>query len=1349
MKRPLFFLVLWRFLKQAIKRSGRLGWYASSKLLRISVWLTLMTWCLLCVLVLCLRYYFLPNIETYRPELQQRLSSALGLNVEVKKMVANWDGLRPELTLIGVTMTEKNGTRALEIPRVKSVLSWASLPLRAPIFSSLQIESPGLEVVRTAEQKLRIGGISIDLNQPNHSAFGEWFLEQDEIIIRGAGLRYVDETRATENLPPLDFQSVTFVLRNRGQHHRFAFFATPPAALATPLDLRGDFRHRYFAQNKADWREWVGEAYVHFDYANWTALKPYVSLPIALDQAQGALRSWITVQHGELEDSVSDVALQNVSLRLRADLPSLELRQLHGRIQARQLQAKAGFFGHEIELENFRFTTQDGAHFLTDHLHERLMFKPDGTPEAGALKADVLDLASVAKLATHLPLPAYYRDWLLRFQPRGELRQLQLNWRGPPETPQDYALDTQFQALALKAQRTDPTKAPTAPHHFNLAWPGFENFTGSLRMTPQQGRLKLNASNSAVIFPGLFERERIALQRVVGQLNWRPTPAGYEFELLPLVLENTDAQGVFKGVYQSGRDAWVDLQGQLTRADARAVQHYLPLTVPQATRTWVKQAVQAGTSNEVRFEMKGPLQDWPYDRSRNGRFFIGAKIQAATLQPAPRWPVLENLYGHLIFEGNGLRAENVSAQLQGVRAQEGKVVLADFSAANSRVEINANLQGELGSYWQYLKASPLQEKLPAPWHALQATGPAKLALSLALPLDEVVKTQVRGELSFGNNDIRLNPAWPSLNRVNGRIEFNESGAAARNLSAIFLGGPVRLTSPIVTNKTANLSPGFQAQAEGNFNLSDAQVFSDAKALKAAKGNVRYSAKLKLSEGAVEAQFDSNLQGVALEFPAPLSKTANSNLPLQLRLKQAAQSEKMQSHFKLGDWQALLESQWDSTTKASKIQRAAIQLSATNSLPSLPTEGTTVQWQAPVFNLEAWHSLIDDKLSEADKKVPASGAIGGSLPLPITVNLKTEQLQIAGKNFNQFNARAFKRDATWAINLDSPQLQGSIAWRDAGSTTSAGRVVARFSRLAIPKSQASDWAELLDAAPLQDMPALNIEAENFELNDKLLGKLELVANNVQRAEAREWQLQKLAISHGDATFNATGNWSRVAASKQRLMQLDFNLDTPNAGKTLERLGMKNLLRGGATQLQGQIFWRGSPLAIDYPSLGGAFKLTAAKGQFLKVEPGVGRLIGVLSLQSIPKRLSLDFRDVFSEGFAFDAINASVQLQNGVASTHDFKMRGLNATVLMEGSANVAQETQNLRVLVLPEINAAGASVMYALLANPAIGLGTFLAQMVLREPLAKAFSYEYQVTGSWDDPQVSKAEKNTPRPVAEK
>ena len=90
-----------------------------------------------------------------------------------------------------------------------------------------------------------------------------------------------------------------------------------------------------------------------------------------------------------------------------------------------------------------------------------------------------------------------------------------------------------------------------------------------------------------------------------------------------------------------------------------------------------------------------------------------------------------------------------------------------------------------------------------------------------------------------------------------------------------------------------------------------------------------------------------------------------------------------------------------------------------------------------------------------------------------------------------------------------------------------------------------------------------------------------------------------------------------------------------------------------------------------------------------------------------------------------------------------MRGASATVLIEGSADLRAETQNLHVLVLPEINAGSASLVYALLANPAIGLGTFLAQLILKDPLSKAFSFEYDVVGPWSDPQVHKRERVKP------
>jgi len=149
------------------------------------------------------------------------------------------------------------------------------------------------------------------------------------------------------------------------------------------------------------------------------------------------------------------------------------------------------------------------------------------------------------------------------------------------------------------------------------------------------------------------------------------------------------------------------------------------------------------------------------------------------------------------------------------------------------------------------------------------------------------------------------------------------------------------------------------------------------------------------------------------------------------------------------------------------------------------------------------------------------------------------------------------------------------------------------------------------------------------------------------------------------------------------------------------------------------------------------LDLQSGQFLKVEPGAAKLLAVLNLQALPRRLMLDFRDVFSDGFAFDGITGDAQIDNGVAKTDNLKMRSISATVLLSGTADIAGETQNLHVVVVPEVNAGAASVVYGLAVNPVIGLGTFLAQLFLREPLMKAFTFEYQITGPWKEPNVVK------------
>jgi len=226
---------------------------------------------------------------------------------------------------------------------------------------------------------------------------------------------------------------------------------------------------------------------------------------------------------------------------------------------------------------------------------------------------------------------------------------------------------------------------------------------------------------------------------------------------------------------------------------------------------------------------------------------------------------------------------------------------------------------------------------------------------------------------------------------------------------------------------------------------------------------------------------------------------------------------------------------------------------------------------------------------------------------------------------------------------------------------------------------------------------------------------------------------------EATFDANGQWSASRPGAQRRMSLDFQLDLSDSGALLERLGYAKTLRGGKGRLQGQLGWSGAPLSPELPSLDGQVSVALESGQVLRVDAGAARLLGVLTLQALPRRLLLDFRDVLQEGFAFDNINGDLKLAGGVAHVNSLRMRGVQATVLMEGQADLERETQDLRVFVVPEINAGTASLAYAAI-NPAIGLGTFLAQWLLRRPLIAANTREFRITGNWDEPKVERVER---------
>jgi uncharacterized protein YhdP len=272
---------------------------------------------------------------------------------------------------------------------------------------------------------------------------------------------------------------------------------------------------------------------------------------------------------------------------------------------------------------------------------------------------------------------------------------------------------------------------------------------------------------------------------------------------------------------------------------------------------------------------------------------------------------------------------------------------------------------------------------------------------------------------------------------------------------------------------------------------------------------------------------------------------------------------------------------------------------------------------------------------------------------------------------------------------------------------------------------------------RELPAVDLIAEQFTFKDKALGKLELTASPVER----DWRIDRLHLSNPDGVLAVEG-LVRDMGSQQPRTRATVRLDVSDIGKLLARLGYPEGVRRGTAKLEGTLAWPGGAQDFGYGALAGNLKLDAAKGQFVKLEPGIGKLLGILSLQALPRRVALDFRDIFSEGFAFDQITGEVSIDRGIAFANNFRMQGPAARVAMTGEVDLVRETQKLHVRVTPSLSDS-VSIAGVLLGGPVAGVATILAQKILKDPLDQIFAYEYNVTGTWAEPQVSKIERPAP------
>ena len=1363
----------------------RLLWVARSLL-----GLLVLAWSLLLIAWLTLHWGILPHIHQWRGPIEARASKALGLPVRIGNIEVRSSGWVPSFELREVQLLDAEQRPALRLPRVFAAVSPRSLLSLEPRFEQLLIDGAELDIRRDAKGRISVAGLDFTgSNDSDGSAVADWFFNQGEFVIRGGALRWTDEQRGAA---PLALRELQLVVRNGLRTHSFRLDATPPPEWGERFSASGRFSQPLLARS-GDWHRWSGQAHVALPRADVRELRQHVALPFELSEGDGALRGWFELKDGRPNAATVDIALRAVSMRLASDVEPLKVEEVEGRLVAQRTKD-----GVSIEAQHFSFLTGDNIRWPRGDMRLALRQREgDDTVSGGAFSAERLDVGQMAQIAASIPLGDAVRNLLSEVKPQGSVSSLETKWDGPLDAPKHYAAKAQLSGVTLASHSSSQPGGVGRPGLRNATLQlEATDAGGEARIGIQSGAIELPGvfDEPALALDQLtaqvswkIEPASVATSRGSIATSAPMAPPKVTVQVKDARFSNPDVQGEFKASWSTGAGVVaaapgapasgasskgarypgrLELEGKLSTAEAARTARYLPLGIPHGTREYVEHAVRGGKITGATFKVKGDLADFPFYNARqasDGEFRIAAKVEdvgfafvpsvpASGSQPAyaSPWPALAKVSGELVFDRASMEIRNARAQLGNIewtKVQGGIKNLADHSV----LTLDAAARGPLAEMLQVVNSSPIGGWIDKALEKSSGSGNADLKLSLAVPLAQAAQTSVKGSLQLAGNDVRISPDGPLLGAAKGRVDFSQKGFAVVGASARVLGGDASFDGGTQNDGSVRFNGQGTLSADGLRRSADLGAL--ARAGSVLQGQTTYRMSLGFVHGHPEINVNSNLVGLAINLPQPLGKAADAALPLRFQSNldggsgTAGQAARDTLRVELG---SIVQAQFQRElgTDATRVLRGGI---GVNEPVTLPASGVAANVTLKSVDMDEWDAVLDKLGGGADSRE----ASARSPYAPDTIALRAQEFTASQRKLTKLVAGISNEGNLWRANLDADQLNGYVEYRAPMRRTGvgAGRVYARLSRLSLPKSDAEQVETLLDQQSAT-VPALDVVIDDFELRGKHLGRLEIEAVNRSggtnregprdspRDSPREWQLTKLNLTTPEAQLSASGHWAAVGPSARgarRRAVMDFRLQLADSGAWLDRLGTSRAIRGGKGQLSGQISWMGSPFTIDYASLAGQVNVAIDAGQFLKAEPGAARLLGVLSLQSLPRRLSLDFRDIFQEGFAFDNVNGDVTIAQGVAKTNNLRMRGVQALVLMEGSADIERETQDLRVIVVPEINAGTAALAYAVI-NPAVGLGAFLAQTILRKPLMQASTREFHVSGPWADPKVEQVQR---------
>lgn len=1252
---------------------------------------------LLAGIVGVIQFYVFPHIDDYRSRIEHTLSDALKQNVTIASIAIRWRGLAPQVTLGKVTLYDTQQRPALELAQVTTRLSWSSLALLSPSLVSLNIDAPNLVVRRTTEGQVFLAGIS--MSGQGNPAFANWLLSQRRIKISNATVTWLDEQR---HAPPLLLKDLNIqILTPVWQRllHRHSIHVD--SLVSTGTQQRIHLEAVAVGDDVSKPEAWHGELSLRLPETDLAAWSPWIDLPVALTAGKGNLTATLAFDKLQLQRLAAQVALNHVAVSPARTSQTFIAKTVSGEVRWQRVEQR-----QMLTLKHFSADIEPGL-MLSDANGE---VQWDQHGHEGTLSLKQLGLTHSNLLAQWLPADAALTRYLENMVPTGNASKVKARWLYHDKQWQDYAITASFDHIQTKAYEK---------------LPGLQNWAGQLSVKPNAGNLELDTKEATLELAGLL-RWPLPIDQLQGEIEWRNNGQKMLISTHNLHFANPHLALRTNMEYQLGATGGdtIQLQSQIERGDAKFASFYYPLVLDQATLHWLDTSILGGQIRHGEVIVKGRVKDFPYVNAAFhsdpslGLFRVTAQLDRASLEYGTDWPQLQDIDAFLKFEGKRMDIAVKNATTVGQHITQAQVEIPRLDADDPILSVKAVATGNLEQGIKFINTSPVKQVTMGFTDTLKASGAADLKLALQIPLNNVDASQFQGDYAIKNGHIAANTqlAMPEMGNINGHLKFNEKGLQAQGIQLSLFDNPATLS--------LSTRPDKSVMIQGSGRITDAALrkLDNNLLTRALHGTTDWKSNVLIQAPNLRLDIRSQLIGMTIDLPEPAKKTADTPANLIIRVRQENnQPDKIAIDY--NEWlHANLFRQVNGETATITAGEIAI-----NTPARLPTgNGINLRADFQKLNIDEWLPYLNQS------GTPQNSATS-SLALN-QVELTAGTLHVFDRNLHQIKLNITPESERLKLLIQSQELAGEADWL-AGKPN---KLVARLNYLRVPRTPDNDNTPAPAEARRLDMtyPELDITAQDFQFGDKQLGSLDLKAFN----SGESWVIQRMSITNPDSQLTADGTWRNSVRSPQT--QLKFNLNSSNLGKTLQRFQPGGeMVKGGIGNMNGQLSWPGSPHEFAVERLDGSFTMQLEKGQILKVQPGVGRLLGLLSLQSLPRRLTLDFHDLFSEGFAFDKITSTANIRDGILRSDDLFMTGPAAEARIKGETNLKAETQRLKVRVVPHIS--DSVSLAALAGGPIVGVAAFVAQKLLKDPLNKISASEYMITGTWDNPQEADADKKAP------